>query len=80
MDVYRKAYYGEAELDDDFEKGHRLYIAGLMEMNPGKVVLSRCQFHHENDLWNCMGLLLPAMQCIIITIPPYRSNGKRRSG
>lgn len=36
MDVYRKAYYGVHAFDQDFEKGHRLYIAGLMEMNPDK--------------------------------------------
>jgi hypothetical protein len=36
MDTYRKSYYGDDAFEEDFEKGHRLYIAGLMEMQPEK--------------------------------------------
>jgi hypothetical protein len=36
MDVYRKTYFGDDAFEQDFEKGHRLYIAGLMEMNSDK--------------------------------------------
>jgi hypothetical protein len=34
MDVYRTAYYGEQYFDEDFDKGHRIYVAGLEEMHP----------------------------------------------
>src|SRR5512133_2516248 len=36
MNVYRKAYYGQNSSNKDFERGHRLYIAGFMEMHPEK--------------------------------------------
>ncbi|HLO60601.1 MAG TPA: S46 family peptidase [Bacteroidales bacterium] len=36
MAVYRKAYYGQNASSDDFNKGHRLYIAGILEMHPDK--------------------------------------------
>lgn len=36
MDTYRKSYYAANAYDGDFEKGHRLYIRGLMEMQPEK--------------------------------------------
>jgi hypothetical protein len=36
MDTYRKSYYGNDAYDEDFEKGHRMYIAGILEMNPDK--------------------------------------------
>ena len=36
MEVYRKAYFGQNTHNADFEKGHRLYIAGLTEMHPDK--------------------------------------------
>ncbi len=34
LDVYMQAYLSQAMFDDDYDKGNRLYIAGLMEMNP----------------------------------------------
>jgi hypothetical protein len=34
LDVYRTAYYGQKYFDDGFDRGHRLYIAGLEEMHP----------------------------------------------
>jgi hypothetical protein len=37
IEVYRTAYYAVASFDEDFEKGHRLYVAGLKVMQPGKV-------------------------------------------
>jgi hypothetical protein len=37
LDIYRQAYLGQAFFDDEFEKGNRLYIAGLMEMNRNKI-------------------------------------------
>jgi len=36
MDIYRKSYYGTDAFDADFETGHRMYIAGLLEMQPQK--------------------------------------------
>jgi hypothetical protein len=36
MAVYRKAYYGQNASSDDFNKGHRLYIEGILEMHPDK--------------------------------------------
>jgi hypothetical protein len=44
LKVYRMAYSQEAAFDEDFEKGHRLYIAGLQEMNPGKVYYPDANF------------------------------------
>jgi hypothetical protein len=37
LDVYRRAYLGVAQFDDDFNRGNRQYVAGLMEMNKCKV-------------------------------------------
>jgi|WetSurSiteA1Bulk_404760.scaffolds.fasta_scaffold00580_8 hypothetical protein len=37
LEVYRSVYMQQSAFDEDFERGHRLYIAGLLEMNPGKV-------------------------------------------
>jgi hypothetical protein len=34
LDVYMQVYLSQAMFDDDYDKGNRLYIAGLMEMNP----------------------------------------------
>lgn len=44
MDIYRKMYYGEASFDEDFEKGHRLYVAGLKEMYPDYVYYPDANF------------------------------------
>jgi hypothetical protein len=44
MAVYRSLYYSEASFDDDFEKGHRLYIAGLQEMHRDKVFYPDANF------------------------------------
>jgi hypothetical protein len=44
LKVYRMVYSQEAAFDEDFEKGHRLYVAGLQEMNPGKVYYPDANF------------------------------------
>ncbi len=44
LKVYRMVYSREAAFDEDFEKGHRLYVAGLQEMNPGKVYYPDANF------------------------------------
>ncbi len=44
MAVYRTSYYGNASFDNDFEKGHRLFIAGLMEMHPDKIFYPDANF------------------------------------
>jgi hypothetical protein len=36
-EVYRKTYYGTYGLNSEFERGHRLYIAGLQEMDPDRL-------------------------------------------
>jgi hypothetical protein len=38
LDIYRQVYLRLAMFDDDYEKGHRLYVAGLMDMNHGKIL------------------------------------------
>lgn len=37
LETYRMVYLKVASFDEDYEKGSRLYIAGLEEMNPGKI-------------------------------------------
>jgi hypothetical protein len=37
LDVYRIVYMKVASFDENYEKGSRLFIAGLQEMNPDKV-------------------------------------------
>jgi hypothetical protein len=37
LDTYRMVYMKVASFDENYEKGSRLYIAGLLEMNPGKL-------------------------------------------
>jgi hypothetical protein len=37
LDIYRMVYLKVASFDENYEKGSRLYIAGLKEMNPGKI-------------------------------------------
>jgi hypothetical protein len=37
LDTYRQVYLRLAMFDDGYEKGNRLYIAGLMEMNRDKI-------------------------------------------
>jgi hypothetical protein len=44
LKAYRLMYMNEATFDEDFEKGHRLYIAGLKEMNPGKTYYPDANF------------------------------------
>lgn len=44
LKVYRMMYMREAAFDMDFEKGHRLYVAGLKEMNPDKVYYPDANF------------------------------------
>ncbi len=44
LDIYRIMYTRRGAFDEDFEKGHRLYIAGLQEMNPGKVYYPDANF------------------------------------
>jgi hypothetical protein len=44
LDVYRQMYLREAASDEDFEKGHRLYIAGLKEVNRDKVYYPDANF------------------------------------
>ncbi len=34
IDVYRNVYYSEAAYDVVYDRGHRLYVAGLQEMHP----------------------------------------------
>ncbi len=36
LDVYRNVYYSEAAYDVIYDKGHRLYIAGLQEMHANR--------------------------------------------
>jgi len=44
LSIYRKVYMRKASFDEDFEKGHRMYVAGLMEMNPGKIYYPDANF------------------------------------
>ncbi|MBN2814540.1 MAG: S46 family peptidase [Bacteroidales bacterium] len=44
IEVYRAAYFNESSADSDFEKGHRLYIAGLQEMQPEKTFYPDANF------------------------------------
>jgi hypothetical protein len=44
MSVYRQVYYGESAFDNDFEKGHRLYVAGLKEFHPDNVYYPDANF------------------------------------
>jgi len=44
LNVYRIMYMREATFDEDFEKGHRLYVVGLQEMNPDKVYYPDANF------------------------------------
>jgi len=37
LETYRSVYLKVASFDEDYEKGSRLYIAGLQEMNPDKI-------------------------------------------
>ncbi len=37
LDTYRMVYMKVASYDEDYEKGSRLYLAGLQEMNPEKI-------------------------------------------
>ena len=37
LETYRMVYLKVASFDEDYEKGSRLYIAGLREMNPDKI-------------------------------------------
>jgi hypothetical protein len=37
LETYRMVYLKVASFDEDYEKGSRLYIAGLQEMNPDKI-------------------------------------------
>jgi hypothetical protein len=37
LETYRRVYLKVASFDEDYEKGSRLYIAGLQEMNPDKI-------------------------------------------
>jgi len=37
LDTYRLVYMKVASYDEDYERGSRLFIAGLQEMNPGKI-------------------------------------------
>jgi hypothetical protein len=37
LETYRMVYLKVASFDEGYEKGSRLYIAGLEEMNPGKI-------------------------------------------
>jgi len=34
LDIYMQVYLNQAMFEDDYDKGNRMYIAGLMEMNP----------------------------------------------
>jgi hypothetical protein len=38
LDIYRQVYLRLAMFDADYEKGHRLYVAGLIDMNHGKLL------------------------------------------
>ncbi len=44
LDIYRKTYFGDDSFDADFQKGHRLYIAGLTEMQPDKKLYPDANF------------------------------------
>jgi hypothetical protein len=44
LKVYRMMYMRDAAFDLDFERGHRLYVAGLMEMNPDKLYYPDANF------------------------------------
>lgn len=44
LDVYRSAYMQNLSADDKFEQGHRLYIAGLKEMNGDKIYYPDANF------------------------------------
>jgi hypothetical protein len=44
LNTYRLMYMREASFDEDFERGHRLYVAGLQEMNPDKVYYPDANF------------------------------------
>jgi len=37
-------YLRKASFEEDFDKGHRLYVAGIQEMNPGKVYYPDANF------------------------------------
>jgi hypothetical protein len=37
LETYRMVYLKVASFDEDYEKGSRLYVAGLQEMNPDKI-------------------------------------------
>jgi hypothetical protein len=44
MNVYRTLYFKLNDFNENFEKGHRLYIAGLLEMNSGKKLYPDANF------------------------------------
>jgi hypothetical protein len=44
LDVYRSAYMQNRSADDKFERGHRLYIEGLKEMNQDKIYYPDANF------------------------------------
>jgi len=42
--IYRKTYYGSYALNSEFERGHRLYIAGLQEKDPDRLFYPDANF------------------------------------
>ncbi len=44
LEVYRLMYMRQASFEEDFEKGHRLYVAGIQEMNPDKIYYPDANF------------------------------------
>ncbi len=44
LEIYRNAYFAAAAYDADYQEGHRLYIAGLLEMNPDKAFYPDANF------------------------------------
>jgi len=42
--TYRLMYMQRGAFEDDFDKGHRLYVAGLMEMNPDRIYYPDANF------------------------------------
>jgi hypothetical protein len=44
METYRKSYFATTANNSNFDKGHRLYIAGLLEMHPDKVYYPDANF------------------------------------
>lgn len=44
METYRNSYYAATAYNSDYDEGHRLYISGLLEMNPDRAFYPDANF------------------------------------